>query len=254
MNLRFIGTGSLGSFRIRNKLSRDYRRFSTLLIDEVLLIDPSEDIFEFEESFMLSGIYSGVEAVLITHSHLDHLSISALERLAAKRPITVYCDTAIAHMLLDVKNVSVSQIHPFLGFRIGEYEILPIPANHKTDIPKEIPYNFVIRRDKTIFYGLDGAWITPDALGILEELKPNAYVLECANTGDYSRECVLHNNLDMVFAIKSIVESAKAHSENSKFIISHIPTGKKHPTHEMLSLKTAEQGVRVAYDGYYLAI
>ena len=89
INIRFLGTGSLGSVRPKNKLSKEYRRFSTLLIDERIIIDPSEDIFELEESFMLSGLYRGVDSVLITHSHLDHFSISAIERLASHGEISV---------------------------------------------------------------------------------------------------------------------------------------------------------------------
>ena len=255
MNLRFIGTGTLASARIKNKLSKDYRRFSTLLIDEKILIDPSQDIFEFEESFMLSGLYNTVKSVLITHSHLDHFSISAIEELAAKRCITVYCDKAIAPLLSEVNGVSVVSISPFSLFKAEDYDILPLPSNHKTDIPSETAYNFLIRKDKTLFYGLDGAFINPEAWKILGELKPGAYVLECALAdGGYSRASVFHNNFDMVLAIKAIIEEAGALNPNTKFIISHIPTSKKRSIHDELSALAADHGVKVAYDGYYLAI
>lgn len=255
MNLRFIGTGTLGTARIRNKLSKDYRRFSTLLIDEKILIDPSQDIFEFEESFMLSGLYRSAGDVLITHSHLDHLSISALEQLAAKRDITVYCDKTIVPALSEIKGLVAVAISPFLRFKIGDYEILPLPSNHKTDVPAETAYNFIIRNEKTLFYGLDGAFINPEAWKVLGELKPNAYVLECtlAQAG-YTKACVYHNNFDMVVATKAVIESAGALTENTKFIISHIPTSKKTSIHEELCTLASEHGIRVAYDGYYLAI
>ena len=42
IELRFLGTGSLGDKRPKNKLSKDYRRFPTLLIGSQVLIDPSE--------------------------------------------------------------------------------------------------------------------------------------------------------------------------------------------------------------------
>ena len=255
MNLRFIGTGTLGSARIRNKLSRDYRRFSTLLIDERILIDPSADIFEFEENFMLGGLYLNATDVLITHSHLDHFSISAIEQLAAKRRITVFCDQTLTEALAAIPNVLTVGISAFSLFRIDDYEILPLPSNHTTDNKAEVAYNFVIQREKTIFYGLDGAWINAESWQILKALKPSCFVLECAlANSDYSPACFYHNNLDMVKKIKSIIEEAGALSDGAKFIISHIPTSKKLSIHEELSSLCDECGIKVAYDGYFVSV
>lgn len=255
MNLRFLGTGALGSARIKNKLSRDYRRFSTLLIDERILIDPSADIFEFEENFMLTGLYRGATDVLITNSHLDHFSISAIEQLATKRKITVFCDQTLTEALRSVPNVTAVGISPFNLFRIDDYEILPLPSNHTTDNRKEIAYNYVIQRDKTLFYGLDGAWINAESWQILKALKPSGFVLECTlANAEYSPACFYHNNLDMVKKIKSIIEGAGALSDGAKFIISHLPTSKKQSIHEELSELAAQCGIKVAYDGYFVAL
>ena len=84
INLRFLGTGGLGGARTRKRLSKDYRRFPTLLVNERYLIDPSEDVFEFEESFMLDDLTKNARDVFITSSALDHFSVSAVERLASR--------------------------------------------------------------------------------------------------------------------------------------------------------------------------
>ena len=124
ISLRFFGTGALDSFRIKNRLSKEYRRFSTLLIDEKIIIDPSEDIFEFVESFMLQGILDDVRDVFITHSHIDHFSISALERLASDKRIRVFASSAMKDEIATIKNVDYTEIYPFAEF---EYGILPCP-------------------------------------------------------------------------------------------------------------------------------
>ena len=113
ISLRFFGTGGLGSVRIRNKLSKDYRRFSTLLVDEKILIDPSEDIFEFVETFLLSGILDGVNDVFITHSHLDSFSVSAIENLARDRALRVFASAVLRDELSGIKNVEFVEISPF---------------------------------------------------------------------------------------------------------------------------------------------
>ena len=256
MNLRFIGTGTIGSARIKNKLSRDYRRFSTLLIGERILIDPSADIFEFEENFMLTGLYREVTDVLITHSHLDHFSISAIEQLASKHRINVFCDGTLKGSLTGLPNVHTAAISPFSLFSAAGCEILPLPANHRTENPAETPYNFAIQdADKTLFYGIDGGWLNADAWQVLGKLKPSCFVLECAlGTGGYSPMCIYHNNFDMVLKIKSIIESAGAYADGAKFIISHIPSGKKAATHEEISALAAEHGIKAAYDGYFVSI
>ena len=155
ISLRFFGTGGLGAARVRNKLSKDYRIFSTLLFDERIIIDPSEDIFEFVESFMLSGILDNVRDVFITHSHLDSFSISAIEGLAKYSKIRVYASSALGGELSSVKTVEFIEISPFSLHKIDGYSVLALPANHATDNPAETPLNFLIEaQGKTVFYAL----------------------------------------------------------------------------------------------------
>lgn len=256
INLRFFGTGGLGAVRVKNKLSKDYRRFSTLLVDEKIIIDPSEDIFEFVESFMLSGILSDVLDVFITHSHLDHFSISAIEKLASKKTVRVYASPSLQSELADVKRVEFIALSPFMLVRVGKYAILPLPANHRTDNSGEIPFNFLIECDgKTFFYALDGAFINADAWHILKEVKLEAVILDFAlGISDYGIGSADHNNLKMVSVIRDIMMTAGVASESTKFILSHIPSGRKSPTHDEVCEHLADTPFKLAYDGYFLGI
>ncbi len=255
IGLRFLGTGGLG-IRPRNKFSRDYRRFSTLLVDEHIIIDPSEDIFEFEESFMLSGMLREVKEAFITHSHLDHFSVSAIEKLAKSGNLRVYATEALKEELSSVRGIELVLLIPFSLVRIGKYSILPLPANHKTDIKTETALNFLIECEgKTVFYGIDGSFINPEAWHILKEIKLDAVILDCALANDgYSQASVNHNNLAAAIAVKDVFLSANVAGENTKFILSHIPTSKKHSIHDELSEAVADMPFKIAYDGYFIGI
>lgn len=257
IKLRFIGTGGIGGVRIKNKLSKEYRRFSTFLIDERIIIDPSEDVFEFEESFMLSGFTKSAKDVFITNSSLDHLSITAIEKLGAVcGGIRVYGSAAIGRELGEIPNVEFIEISPLYLVKVDKYAILPLPANHKTDTEGEIALNYLIECDgKTIFYGLDGAMIAPGAWQILKECKLDVCVLECALANDgYSGECFNHNNLEMALKIHEIMLAAGVATEQTKFILSHLPTSKKRTIHEEMCEAVENTPFKVAYDGYFLGI
>ena len=257
IKLRFIGTGGIGGVRIKNKLSKEYRRFSTFLIDERIIFDPSEDVFEFEESFMLSGFTKSAKDVFITNSSLDHLSITAIERLAsACGGIRVYANATVGEELRGISGVEFIEIAPLSLVKVDKYSILPLRANHKTDTEGECALNYLIECDgKTIFYGLDGAMISADAWQILKECKLDVCVLECAlaNNG-YSGDCFNHNNLDMVSKIYEIMVAAGVATEQTKFILSHIPTYKKRTVHEEMCEAVENTPFKIAYDGYFLGI
>ena len=255
INLRFLGTGTIGSVRPKNKLSKEYRRFPTLLIDEKILIDPSEDIFELEESFMLDGLFREAKDILITHSHLDHLSISAVERLASRGEIRVFASEQVCETLIGIRGVRLHAIRPFTKITIGKFEIIALPSNHITDIAGEPALNFLIRAEKTFFYGLDGAFINAEAFQILREIKLDLCILECAlGLSDDISACVYHNNLSQVERIRKILISAKCADDGTKFIISHIPTAKRKNIHEELTEAIGDLPIKVAYDGYYIGI
>ena len=236
INIRFLGTGGLGGARGRKKLSKDYRRFPTLLVNERFMIDPSEDIFEFEESFMLDGLTKDARDILITSSALDHLSVSTIERLASKGRLRVFGSEVVCHEISQLAGVEAVELKPFGLIRLGELSVLPLPAIFKTEIRGEVALNFLFECEgKTFFYGLDGAWIHPDALPFL-------------------KECVIHNNLDMVRAVMEILKSAGAVNDGARFILSHLPADKRAATHDELTEAARELGVRIAYDGYFLGI
>ena len=154
-----------------------------------LIIDPSEDVFELIESFKLDDLLDGVTDVLITHSHPDHFSVSAIEKLAERKLIRVYASASVKQDVIGLKNVEYREIYSFALQKIGDFSVLPLPSNHFADSKDEVALNFLIERDgKTLFYGLDGAFINPLAFEILKEVKTISYLNVVSGAGNRGNE------------------------------------------------------------------
>jgi len=258
IELKFLGTGALGRARVKSKLSKDYRRFSTLLINNDLIIDPSEDVFEFAETFQLRDICDGIETVLITSSEPDKLSTNAVERLSAKKRRYVCASQSVCTILGDLKGASILPVEPFSIIEAKNYRIIPLPANHATEIRGEMTYSYLITcEEKNILYAPGASFINPVAWQFLREMKLDVVILDCA-LGDlpYSEKCVSFNNLALAGAVKDIMTGSKVADESTKFILTNMPSGRKMPTHEQIELAIENEKLpfRVAYDGYFTHI
>ena len=136
------------------------------------------------------------------------------------------------------------------------YSVLALPANHSTDNPAEAPLNFLIEaQGKTVFYGIDGAFVDAGAFRVLKEIKLDVAILDFAlGLADFSAESANHNNLKSVLTVRDIMLSSGIASESTKFILSHIPSGKKNPTHDEICDALSEFPLTPAYDGYFFGI
>ena len=256
IDLKFLGTGGIGSVRPKNKLSRDYRRFATILINEAILLDPSEDIFEFESTFMLPGLTSGAKDVFITHSHIDRFSPLAIEKLALRGGVRVYAEKSLIPEIKELSGVEATPIEPFGLVRVGHHTVVALPANHSTDIKGETAFNYLIESEgTTVLYALDGAWISSDAFKVLKEAKLSAVIFDFgAALLPYGEECSRHNNVEMVKNMVEMLENCGVCTEKTKIFLSNVPTGRKRPTHEEMSELIADYPYKLAYDGYFTVI
>lgn len=228
-----------------------------MLIDDKIIIDPSEDIFELEESFMLSGLCDGVKDVIITHSHLGHFSACAIEHLAKKNSgLRVYAGAELRQELSEISGIEPISIYPFGIFKLCDYEVIPLPSNHVTEKVAEIPFNFLFRKEKTFFYGLDGGFINPSAWRVLRQAKPELLIIDCALGNLPTAEgCIYHNNLDSALKLRELLISCQSASESTRFILSHLPSEKRRELHEELTALVVDYpSVRIAYDGYYVTL
>ena len=134
--------------------------------------------------------------------------------------------------------------------------MLALPSNHATDVPCEAALNFLIEaQGKSIFYGIDGAFIDADAFRVLKEIKLDVAILDFAlGLSGYSTESANHNNLSSALTVRDIFLASGVASDSTKFILSHIPSGKKNPTHDEICEALSELPFTPAYDGYFLGV
>ena len=227
MKIHFLGTGDSSQRIKKSDDVRDIRRSSSILIDDMLLVDPGPDIFKFEKDFGYSGLYDETDNYLCTHKHKGHYSkISAL-RLGAKEVKTKF----------------------FKPVETQFFNITALPANHPS---AKSPKCFVIESKtdgRRIFYGGDGAMLLSQTAQVLDTMRFDVMIFEatlCEREGDI--EIFEHNNLN------AVKELAKVFSKKAdKIFISHIGSNSS-MTHSEITDMTAEWNVGVAYDDLKIEI
>ncbi len=254
MKIRLFGTG-YGECKIKKKTSKDYRKSGGVLLDDGILIDAPLDIFEVAEELGITDLLSKVTDVFISHSHPAHFSADALTRLSEKKHINVYATRAVLSGIQPSYKLSLFEITEFTKFELLGYEVIALPTNHKTESTAEACLNFLFKGEKTLFYALDGGWINSDAFNVLKECALDAVIADCAlEAAPATEKNLYHNDIYTVARIKEIFASSKISHENTRFILSHLPSPRKRAIHEELSPIAKELGLTLAYDGYFARI
>ena len=254
MKLRLIGTG-YGICKIKKKFSRDLRGRGGVLFDEKLLIDAPDDVLTVADGFGYSDIIKDLTAVLISHSHAGHFSVETLMRLSERKRISVYATDKVLDLIPDVYEIEKIRIAPFVPVEIGKFRILPLPANHSTDIEGEVCLNFIVVKDKAVFYALDSGGINFEAWQVLKAIKLDAVIMECAlENKPYSDKNMVHQSLSSAKDVRAALISGGILPDGARFLLTHIPTDRKREIHEELSALAAEYKMTVTYDGYFANI
>ncbi len=224
MKITFLGTGAADWHIERHREVEGFRRNSSCLIDDTLLIDPGSCVPDALETFGKSA--EKIKYVINTHKHRDHYNENTLESLTEARFYQVAAGEEI---------------------KLGKYMVTALPANHAT---AETAVHFIISDgERRLFYGLDGAWLTYGEVEAIKKSGVDLAVLDATvgdKPGDY--RIFEHNNLNMVCEIKaSLKEYVK------RFFISHMART-LHTSHSELCERMSGEGIEVAYDGLEVEI
>ena len=249
-----LGTG-YGECKSKKKFSKEYRGRGGVLIDDSLLIDAPGDIFDITSELGLDGIFNTVTDVIISHSHEGHFSPNAILNLARKKKIRLHATEIVLNMVPDNINIEKRKIEPLTTFKAGAHNIAALPTNHETDIPGEFCLNFLIMRDKTLFYGLDGSFFQKRTFNILKTIRLDGVIFDGALEKEApSEKNLIHNDIETIIRMKAILEGSGIATEKTKYIISHVPTDKKREIHEELAPEVSKLGITLAYDGYFTRV
>ena len=220
MKLTFLGTGAADWKLHKHRDLPGFRRYSSVMIDDCLLIDPGPNVPDALETFGKDA--NAIRYVLNTHSHGDHYSE---ETLASLKNATFY------PMLADDVQT------------IGRYTVTALRANHSTC--KNAVHFLITDGEKALFYGLDGAWLMYDEVAAVKKSGVDLAVLDATvghQPGDY--RIFEHNNLSMVVQMRtSLAPYVK------RCVISHMART-LHTDHETLVEDMKPYGIEVAFDGW----
>lgn len=225
MKILFLGTGA-ADWTVNDINNSEYRRNSSALIDETLLIDPGPNVLEAIKTFNVD--ISKIKNVIVTHSHGDHYNpdtVEALENMGAE--------------VIRFKSMEEKQV--------GKYKISAYKANHGTC---EDSVHFIIEDgNKKLFYGLDSAWLLYDEVQAIINKHIDLAVLDATIgevPGDY--RIFEHNNLTMIRQMKLTLQKYV-----DQFIISHMART-LHTNHKELAALMQKDDILVAYDGFIVEV
>ena len=86
MKLEFLGTGAADWNLQRDQNTEGFRRWSSALLNDNLLLDPGPHVFHYMETYQKPDLLDNLDYVLITHSHGDHISMDTVRRIHELRP------------------------------------------------------------------------------------------------------------------------------------------------------------------------
>lgn len=221
MKITFLGTGAADWPKKRPENSAEFRRLSSALIDDMLLIDPGPCVPDAMAEFGKDP--AAVRYIINTHRHDDH-----------------FCEDTVK--MLEGHGAEFIVMRAGEEKKIGVYTVRAYRANHSTC--KEAVHFIITDGEKTVFYGLDGAWLLYEEVAAIKHYRPDLAVLDATVGNIYGDYRIFeHNNLNMVLEMKKTLEK-----HIGRFCISHMART-LHECHSELSRKMKQYDVTVAYDG-----
>ncbi len=257
MHLLFLGTGA-ADWSPKHRGGALYRRLSSALVNDDLLIDPGPQIYEFAIDSGLPDLYKNVKNVILTHSHGDHLNADSLVRLAKESNFTV---RFWAHPCALKKLAGIEGLPELMPLTlenaetIGDYEVLPCPANHGDLQEGEIPLNYIVKQgERSFFYGSDSGWIMYPTYRRIKQYKPNAVIFECTIGHAPGDDRIFgHTSAAMIGIMTETMNAQHAVADDCKYYATHMART-LHGTQEESARLLAPHGVIPAYDGLEIVI
>ena len=246
----FLGTGA-ADWNLAMKNEGFFRRNSSCLIDKKLLIDPGAHIFSFIEDFNMPDLFDELTDIIVTHFHSDHINKESVLRLAENRSLRVGCDKRTMEHIGEHPNITYTLFKPYIEYNVGDMIVTPLLANHDIVADGEnFAFNYYVetKEGKSIFYGLDSAWILRPTWEYLKKKKFDAFVFDCTVGDKDDWRLFEHNTIPMIRKMVEEINAKELMKDGGKLIASHIART-LHKSHEDTAEILEKINMITAFDG-----
>jgi ribonuclease BN (tRNA processing enzyme) len=265
MECLFVGTGAADyetaftcdcahCAAIRRRAGRNLRHYASLLVDGRLLIDCGPTVaWRLAE---LDVPPAQVEALVITHSHEDHLDVAAVRSLLVARapergPLPVYGNgAALAALAPLAERLQLQEVTPGEEIVILGRACVPVRANHIVET--EDTLNWLIRYSGGwLLYGTDTGWPLPETWVALRARGLSAAIIEATfgtAADDIHPDCLTHHlNWREFLRLRDALVAAGILPTDGPYLATHISQHYA-PPHDDFAPQ-AQPPVMLAHDG-----
>lgn len=288
MKIQFLGTGAAEGIPaaycrceacegVRKRGGVEIRSRSSIRIDDEYQIDISPDYY-------LQMIQHGIDMydvrhLLITHSHEDHLSLSAItdktmSQVVNGDPLSIYISKpgyAFVKQFIDVVSLPEphsSRLDSMLDLHVLDYEITTsigkfraetVSGNHKAfgENEKSINYLLTDTDGATLLYALDTGYYTDETYEYLTGKRADAVIMDCTFAGRTDRGEFPFGHLDQASFLRQVERMSAIGfiDSNSRIFATHFNPHQGLTHYEIQERFDASPfEVTVAYDGLKIEV
>lgn len=279
MKITFLGTAAATSYPLafcrceycnqaRELGGKDYRKRSSIIINNDLLIDMGPDIIT--ASCLYNKPITDIRYCLQTHSHSDHFDPSHLttrvpdymgintpplqlfgsEATLQKMSEMIANEGYISNLLnIDEQkrlNLDIVSVQKHQSFIVGRYLVTAFPANHDCSVDSFL-YS-ITEKDFSVFYGTDTDILPEETWHGFhqKELRFNAVILDHTYGPNIFGGGHLNANKFIEHIQRMKAENLLA--DNARILATHL-SHEGNPPYAVLSEYAAQYGYEIAYDG-----
>ena len=261
MKLEFLGTGAADFDINRRGEYAEFRRFSSALINEDLLIDPGPHIFDYAEMMGKPHLFDKLKYVIVTHSHGDHFNVDTVKRLYDIAPDMILVGDRVLKERTVAKYPELSDIVSLVpdmmkNAELGDYDITTLPGNHTFSVEDATRHYYIVEKSsgRKLFYGIDSAWLTVNEWGFLKGKRCDAMVFELTIGDSHGDDRVFsHTNIAMLRIMLETVRKQRALEQGGRVYTTHMART-LHYDHATLVEQLRPMNATPAYDGMIIEI
>lgn len=279
MKITFLGTAAATSYplvfcrcdfcnKARKLGGKDFRKRSSIIINNDLLIDMGPDIMS--ASFMHNKSIADIRYCLQTHPHSDHFDASHLttripEYMGVNTPpLQIYGSEATLKKMSEMtKNegyvsdifdpkekerlsLEIFPIEPLQTIEFGSYQVTAFASNHDKSV-NSLLYT-ITENDFTVFYGTDTDSLSEETWQGFRDKKLKFDIVVLDHTYGPDSDSGNHLNANRFIEQTKRMKTESLLTENARIFATHI-SHEGNPTHDELSKYAVENGYEIAYDG-----